>query len=158
MVSWNKWESTYDAKSLFSALCDPSKDIKLPLMCSDSLVPPLRFRLDDDHRFYFSGRCKFNSLCSHLRNHLKRRDSKVMWLIGNIGVGKSHLLAAYVCYSRLLLKNDSSHWRVVYISDCKLLLKNIGMHVIEALRITFAGVQEILPSPSPAAKPESKVT
>jgi len=55
-----------------------------------------------------------------------------LWLYGTQGYGKSHLLAALVCY---LAAQDE---RVIYIPDCRSLLKNPILHVRAAMLFAWA--------------------
>ena len=74
---------------------------------------PNRFTLDKKDRWRYVGREKFAELLRELR--LVRRETKYkrLFVYGTRGYGKSHLLAALVCYLTALGK------RVIYIPDCR---------------------------------------
>ena len=55
-----------------------------------------------------------------------------VWLYGTRGYGKSHLLAALVCY---LAARDE---RVIYIPDCRMLLMNPVKYVRAAMLFAWA--------------------
>jgi hypothetical protein len=80
----------------------------------------------------YVGRNKFEPLVRALK---KVRDSlqlTTVWLYGTQGYGKSHLLAALVCY---LAAQDE---RVVYIPDCRALLKDPVEYVRAAMLFAWA--------------------
>jgi hypothetical protein len=66
----------------------------------------------------YMGRTKFKELLEALKEVRKSSVRNVLWLYGTQGYGKSHLLAALVCY---LAAQDE---RVVYIPDCRTWIKD----------------------------------
>jgi hypothetical protein len=83
-----------------------------------SVGTPNRFTLDEKHRWRYTGREKFAELLSELRLVQKETKYKRLWVYGTRGYGKSHLLAALVCYLAALGK------RVIYIPGCRSCLEN----------------------------------
>jgi predicted ATPase len=80
----------------------------------------------------YVGRTKFKKLVKNLEKVRKSRQYTTVWLYGTQGYGKSHLLAALVCY---LAAQDE---RVVYIPDCRALLKDSVGYVRAALLFAWA--------------------
>jgi hypothetical protein len=81
---------------------------------------PIRFDVSNkaEENWVYAGREMFKNLLEELK---EVRDNNVytsVWLYGTPGYGKSHLLAALVCY---LAAQDE---RVVYIPDCWALLQD----------------------------------
>ena len=62
----------------------------------------------------------------------KSRQFTTVWFYGTQGYGKSHLLAALVCYSA------SQDERVVYIPGCQALLKDPVNYVLAAMLFAWA--------------------
>jgi chromosomal replication initiation ATPase DnaA len=81
---------------------------------------PVRFEVDNlvEGNWLHAGRTKFKELLQELKEVRKSTVYTTVWLYGTQGYGKSHLLAALVCY---LAAADE---RVVYIPDCRALLKS----------------------------------
>jgi hypothetical protein len=80
----------------------------------------------------YVGRKKFETLVKKLKKVRKSRQLTTAWLYGTQGYGKSHLLAALVCY---LAAQDE---RVVYIPDCQALLKDLVEYVRAAMLFAWA--------------------
>jgi hypothetical protein len=80
----------------------------------------------------YVGRTKFKTLVKELKKVRKSRQYTTVWLYGTQGYGKSHLLAALVCY---LAAQDE---RVVYIPDCRALLKDPVKYVRAAILFAWA--------------------
>jgi hypothetical protein len=113
---------------------------------------PVRFKLDNEAkvgskakvddkievdneaevRWPYAGRTKFKTLIEKLKRVRKSLQLTTVWLYGTQGYGKSHLLAALVCY---LAAQDE---RVVYIPDCRALLKNHVDYVRTAMLFAWA--------------------
>ena len=100
-------------------LSNPKIVHKLPFPFVGSEVP-VRFKLGNEAevRWPYAGRTKFETLVKKLKRVRKSLQLTTVWLYGTKGYGKSHLLAALVCY---LAAQDE---RVVYIPDCRALLKD----------------------------------
>jgi hypothetical protein len=87
---------------------------------------PVRFKLDNEAKegseaevyWPYAGRTMFETLVKKLKKVQKSLQLTTVWLYGTQGYGKSHLLAALVCY--LAARGE----RVVYIPDCRAMLKN----------------------------------
>ena len=113
---------------------------------------PVRFKLDNEAklgseaevddkievdneagvRWPYVGRTKFETLVEKLKRVRKSLQLTTVWLYGTQGYGKSHLLAALVCY---LAAQDE---RVVYIPDCRALLKDPVKYVRAAMLFAWA--------------------
>jgi len=99
-------------------LADPTVMCTLPFPFVGAAVPH-RFKLDDTTaNWTYVGRVKFKELVKHLKNVQNSYHYSRAWFYGTEGYGKSHLLAALVCY--LAAQNE----RVVYIPDCRMLLRD----------------------------------
>ena len=88
---------------------------KLVALPFPSLLPTLprdRFDLDHDNNWSYMAREKFKELLRGVKKPLEGPDVG-LWFYGTIGYGKSHMLAALVCY---LLSTGS---QVIYIPDCQ---------------------------------------
>jgi hypothetical protein len=95
---------------------------------------PERFKVDVKGGGYWSyeGRTKFKELLEKLNTVRKSRAHTTAWLYGTQGYGKSHLLAALVCY---LAAQDE---RVVYIPDCRTWLRDPVGYVRAAMLFAWA--------------------
>jgi hypothetical protein len=96
-------------------LSNPAFHIKLPFPFVGFRVPE-RFQIDDEddqHNWFYVGREKFSEFTDKFRK--VRRDIRRSHLIlyGTRGYGKSHILAAFVCYLA------AGEGRFVYIPDCR---------------------------------------
>ena len=80
----------------------------------------------------YVGRNKFEPLVRALKEVRDSLQLSNLWLYGTQGYGKSHLLAALVCY---LAAQDE---RVVYIPDCRALIKNPLEYVRAAMLFAWA--------------------
>jgi len=78
------------------------------------------------------GRIKFRELVKELNDVRKSCVQTTVWLYGTQGYGKSHLLAALVCYSA------AQDERVIYIPDCRTLLENPVRYLRAALLFAWA--------------------
>jgi hypothetical protein len=78
---------------------------------------PVRFQVVEGN-WQYVGRTKFKELLQEFKKVQESDIYSTLWLYGTQGYGKSHLLAALVCY---LAAQDE---RVVYISDCRALLQD----------------------------------
>ncbi|KIW99565.1 uncharacterized protein Z518_11304 [Rhinocladiella mackenziei CBS 650.93] len=110
-------------------LSDPAFDRVLPFPFLLSI--PNRFKGSKGHWRYV-GRTKFKQLVKTL-DEVRCYDRYMsVWLYGTQGYGKSHLLAALVCY---LTAQDE---RVVYIPDCRSLLVDPIVYIKTAMLFAWA--------------------
>src|SRR5256714_8019933 len=92
-----------------------------------------RFRVKYTERNWrYVGRTKFKELVERLKLVRDSEDTRAIWLYGTQGYGKSHLLAALVCY---LAAQDE---RVVYIPDCRSWLLDPLTYVQAAMLFAWA--------------------
>jgi len=97
-------------------------------------VVPERFPIDneDGGHWSYEGRTKFKELLQELKEVRENQAHTIVWLYGTQGYGKSHLLAALVCY---LAAQDK---RVVYIPDCRECLRNPLRYFKKAMLFAWA--------------------
>jgi hypothetical protein len=97
-------------------------------------VVPERFNVDNNGEgcWSYEGRTKFKELLERLKKVQKSLTHNIVWLYGTQGYGKSHLLAALVCY---LTAQDE---RVVYIPDCRECLRNPVRYFKRAMLFAWA--------------------
>jgi hypothetical protein len=81
------------------------------------------------------GRLAFKSVLVEVRK-MKVYERRKMWIYGTMGYGKSHILAALVCY---LLAKDQ---HVVYLADCNNVAYSPVESVRNALLLSFANDEE----------------
>ena len=108
---------------------------KLIVLPFPSLLPTLprgRFDLDRESNWGYMAREKFKELLQGADEPLEDPDAG-LWFYGTIGYGKSHLLAALVCY---LLSTGS---QVIYIPDCEQCLRDPIEYVRAAMVLAWAG-------------------
>ncbi|KAA8906952.1 hypothetical protein FN846DRAFT_918946 [Sphaerosporella brunnea] len=108
--------------------CDPSNVLKLPFMYIGE-VPSDRFIVTDGCFNYYGREC-FADLSKAI-DSMAFQGCRKHFLHGSLGTGKSHLLAALVCW---LTKTGRS---VVYLPDCRAMLQNTFTYIQKALRLTF---------------------
>ena len=103
-----------ELSSVVVELSNPTFDIKLPFPFVGTAVPK-RFKVErgDEDNWFYVGRERFTELLGLLRIVQEKRDHSALWVYGTKGYGKSHLLAALVCY--LVAWGE----RVIYIPDCR---------------------------------------
>ncbi|KIX10030.1 uncharacterized protein Z518_01111 [Rhinocladiella mackenziei CBS 650.93] len=113
-------------------LSDPTLNHTLDFPFS-GLTPP-GFRGPDraEEKWFYMGRTMFKDLLNEVRDVRKSRVYQRIWLYGNRGFGKSHLLAALVCY---FAAQDE---RVVYLPNCWTLLQNHVDDVKTAMLFAWA--------------------
>jgi len=92
-------------------LSDPEREHALPFPIVYSGTPT-RFEVSEDYWRYV-GREIFPTLLRSLRLVQKNPSYKRLWVYGTRGYGKSHLLAALVCYMSALGEH------VIYVPDCR---------------------------------------
>jgi hypothetical protein len=112
-------------------LSKPARITPLPFPSLAGLLPTTRFHLNDGY-WDCMGREIFEELLQKVEE-LKRNPHASLWLYGTIGYGKSHLLAALVCY--LISTGDT----VVYLPDCRVLGANPVSYVRSAMLLAWAG-------------------
>jgi Cdc6-like AAA superfamily ATPase len=105
------------------------RTLPFPFVGSDA---PIRFNVVEGNWEYV-GRTKFKELLQEFKMVRRSEGYNTLWLYGTQGYGKSHLLAALVCY---LAAQDE---RVVYISDCRALLDDSVEYLLAALLFAWAG-------------------
>jgi hypothetical protein len=115
-------------------LSDPTFERILPFPFVGSEAP-VRFKVIKGN-WQYVGRTKFKELVQELKKVQRSDIYSTVWLYGTQGYGKSHLLAALVCY--LATQGE----QVVYISDCRALLED----PVKYLRATmlFAWADDII--------------
>ncbi|KAG0128867.1 hypothetical protein HOY82DRAFT_611580 [Tuber indicum] len=101
-------------------LSDPALETQLPFpFVFDTLPKRFKFGSEgDEHNWVYMGREKFAELLYKLKEVRESNQNSGFWLYGTRGYGKSHLLAALVCY--LTARGE----RVVYIPDCRECVKD----------------------------------
>jgi hypothetical protein len=109
--------STDPANPLLGAvdqLSNPTFNREFPFPSVIKTVPN-RFKDDGtaEAKWLYMGRTKFKELLEKLEEVRNSNSYNTVWLYGTQGYGKSHLLAALVCYLAAQEK------RVVYIPDCR---------------------------------------
>jgi hypothetical protein len=114
-------------------LSSPTFDIKLPFPFVGYVVPK-RFKVEDgDERYWFYvGRERFTELLDLFQIVQQKRDPSALWVYGTNGYGKSHLLAAFVCY--LVARKE----QVIYIPDCRACINNPVAYVRAAMLFAWA--------------------
>jgi RecA/RadA recombinase len=112
----NSAEPTNPLPRAADQLSDPTFERALPFPFVGSEVP-VRFKVAEGN-WQYVGRTKFKELLQELRKVQGSEVYSTVWLYGTQGYGKSHLLAALVCY---LAAQDE---QVVYISECRALLED----------------------------------
>jgi NACHT domain len=93
-------------------LSDPEYEHLLPFPMVRTVVP-VRFKLDEKHCWRYMGREKFAELVAELQFVRRSPHYDSLWVYGTSGYGKSHLLAALVCYLAALDE------RVIYIPSTR---------------------------------------
>ena len=96
---------------------------------------PTRFKVDNETNGYwlYLGRTRFKEFFQVLNEVRNSGNHSALWLYGTQGYGKSHMLAALVCY--LAARGE----RVVYIPTCRTLLADPVSYVRAAMLFTWAG-------------------
>ncbi|KAN0070279.1 hypothetical protein V8E54_011860, partial [Elaphomyces granulatus] len=114
-------------------LSDPAKTFKLPFPFVYNHLP-CRLDVDTDRQFTYMGREMFKELQKMFKSIQQDLRWSAIWLYGTQGYGKSHILAAMVCY--LVTKGQ----KVVYIPDCESCRKDPVEYIRAAM--LFAWVEE----------------
>jgi hypothetical protein len=103
--------SEQELEALKERLSNPAHQTKWPFPFVGNLLPAVRFKLTPDYDWNFMGREKFTELLDMVTD--ENTHIREFWFYGTMGYGKSHLLAALVCYLTIAGK------RVLYIPDCR---------------------------------------
>ncbi|KAF8537670.1 hypothetical protein BDD12DRAFT_845820, partial [Trichophaea hybrida] len=105
-------ELTPDKEKLWTSAVEL---IKLPFPALSILKPTDRFAFDTDRNWDYMPRRKFSELLYQVEALIELPDrASVIWLYGTIGYGKSHVLAALVCF---LMKSALLSGKVTYLQD-----------------------------------------
>ncbi|KAF8539440.1 hypothetical protein BDD12DRAFT_96983 [Trichophaea hybrida] len=92
-----------------------------------------RFAFDTDWNWEYMPRRKFGELLHQVEALIEQPElASAIWLYGTIGYGKSHILAALVCF---LMK--SGH-RVLFLPDCQAWLDELETYLQKAMKLTWA--------------------
>jgi len=118
MAKWNK-----------KTLSDPKTmaELVFPFV---GAVMPRRFAVTNG-RWQFAGREVFQTLLDDVDCMRQSENLNALWVYGTRGYGKSHLLAALVCY--LSARGDD----VVYIPDCRAFTEAPEVYLQSALLFTW---------------------
>jgi hypothetical protein len=113
-------------------LSNPALYTKLPFPFVGPV--PARFKIDSDseENWFYVGRKMFVELLDGLRYVWKSCQRSALWVYGTKGYGKSHLLAALVCY--LAAQEEP----VVYIPDFQECVKSPVAYVRAAMLFAWA--------------------
>lgn len=107
--------------------------IKLPFPTASIRKPTDRFALDTDRNWEYMRHRKFGELLFQVEALIEQPDrASAIWLYGTIGYGKSHILAALVCF---LMK--SGH-RVLFLPDSRAWLNEPKLYQKDAMKLTWA--------------------
>jgi len=87
---------------------------------------------DSEDNWFYVGREMFIGLLDRLRYVQKSHNRSALWVYGTKGYGKSHLLAALVCYL------TAQEERIVYIPDCREFAKRPVAYIQTAMLFTWA--------------------
>ena len=116
------------------AMSDPSNLFLMPF--PSTWAPPSRFALGDSGCFRFMGRGKFREL--HAQATQLRRAGETLSLLGTMGFGKSHTLAALTVLLLRQLWDGSSTLSVLYFPDCDEYIKRPFHTLLAAAMLAFA--------------------
>ncbi|KIX05607.1 uncharacterized protein Z518_06479 [Rhinocladiella mackenziei CBS 650.93] len=113
-------------------LSDPTLNHILDFPFIDTI--PERFKEPDiaEGKWLYMGRTMFKDFLHEVKKVREERFYRRCWLYGTQGFGKSHLLAALVCY---FVAQDE---RVVYLPDCRSLLDDPVSYVVAAMLFAWA--------------------
>ncbi|KIX10703.1 uncharacterized protein Z518_01787 [Rhinocladiella mackenziei CBS 650.93] len=112
-------------------LSDPTLIHTLDFPFIDTI--PKRFNEPDiaKGKWLYMGRTIFKEFLHEVKKVREDDDYRRFWLYGTQGFGKSHLLAALVCY--FIAQNE----RVVYLPDCRCLLESPIPYVVAAMLLAW---------------------
>jgi hypothetical protein len=127
----NSVDPAYPLPGAVDKLSDPAFQCKLSFPFIR--IVPVRFNIGRTAKreWNYMGRTKFKELLHELM-YVRESDNYTVWLYGTQGYGKSHLLAALVCY---LAAQDE---RVVYIPHCRQLLEDPVGYLQTAMLFAWA--------------------
>ena len=113
-------------------LSNPAFHTKLPFPFVGSV--PARFKVgsDSEENWFYAGRKMFAEILDRLRHVQNAGNRSGLWVYGTKGYGKSHLLAALVCY--LAAQEEP----VVYIPDYRECVKSPVTYVQAAMLFAWA--------------------
>jgi hypothetical protein len=120
-------------------LSNPAFQIKLPFPFIDPAVPT-RFKSvsNSEDNWFYMGREKFKELLDGLWRMRGSCNWTSLWIYGTKGYGKSHLLAALVCY--LIAQEE----RIVFIPDYREYAKRPVAYIQAAMLFTWADDKAIV--------------
>ena len=107
-------EKTSDAATQLS---NPAFHTNLPFPFIGRTLPN-RFKMDKTQKWFYMGREKFVELLNSLDDEEWGINRSALWVYGTKGYGKSHILAALICYL------SAKGMRVIYIPDCRECIKD----------------------------------
>ncbi|KIX01150.1 uncharacterized protein Z518_08875 [Rhinocladiella mackenziei CBS 650.93] len=113
-------------------LSDPTLNHTLDFPFIDSMPERFNERNIAKGKWLYMGRTMFKDFLDEVKEVRKSQVYRRCWLYGTQGFGKSHLLAALVCY---FAAQDE---RVVYLPDCRCLLDDPVSYVKKAMLFAWA--------------------
>ncbi|KIW99752.1 uncharacterized protein Z518_11165 [Rhinocladiella mackenziei CBS 650.93] len=113
-------------------LSDPTLNHTLDFPFIDSMPERFNERNIAKGKWLYMGRTMFKDFLDEVKEVRKSQVYRRCWLYGTQGFGKSHLLAALVCY---FAAQDE---RVVYLPDCRGLLDDPVSYVKKAMLFAWA--------------------
>ena len=123
--------------TLADQLSNPAIQTELPFPFAWDILPERFECTGEDQNWVFMGREKFPTLLDAVKT---LQGPTKHWhgyhLYGTIGYGKSHLLAALVCY---LIAADK---RVVYIPDCRAYIRSPVDYIQAAILFTWGARED----------------
>ena len=125
-----------DQEELRKWLSDPTLVTRLPFPFPGDRKPTERFAILDNVYWSYMGREYFTTLLDEV-TRLMKSPTRELSLYGTIGYGKSHLLAALVCYLTV------HGTRVVYVPDCRKCCDEPFTYFQAAMLFTWANDTEM---------------
>ena len=98
--------------NIVTQFSSPTFSIELPFPYIGITLQQFKIKSDNQRHWFYIGREKFTELVNRVQALRESGDTSALWVYGTKGYGKSHLLAALVCYL-----TAQKEW-VVYIPDC----------------------------------------
>ncbi|KIX05638.1 uncharacterized protein Z518_03610 [Rhinocladiella mackenziei CBS 650.93] len=123
-------DSEFALPGAVALLSDPQHEHRL-LFPMTILKTPTRFAITKEGVWQYVGREIFPELLRQLKTAREASPYSNLWVYGTRGYGKSHLLAALVCYLSALEN------RVIYIPDCRICLEDPLLYFQAALLFAF---------------------
>jgi hypothetical protein len=119
-------------------LSNPAFQTKLPFpFIGPAVLTRFTTLSDSEDNWFYTGREIFMKLLDGLQQMRKSRDWTSLWIYGTKGYGKSHLLAALVCYL------TAQEERIVYIPDYREFTKRPVAYIQTAMLFTWANDRAI---------------